>query len=109
MKHTTRRLVLMTAAATALAATGFAQANSLFGAGNNGVYSEQQRFEKDKGDKDKGENSNSGGSHAGSSNHWPRPVSTDTPTNQVPEPETLGLVAVGLVAAWAASRRRRKN
>ena len=82
----------------------------VFGTGNNGVYAEQQRFEKD--------NNKGGGSQGGRSDNAPPfnqtppfnqmpPASIETSTNQVPEPETLGLVAIGLVAAWAASRRRK--
>jgi hypothetical protein len=103
MNRTLRRLALTMAAATALAAPWFAHAN-VFGTGNNGVYSEQQRFEKDK-SKDK--ESEGGSSYGTPPSYRPAPMTVDTPTNSVPEPETLSLLAVGLLAVWAASRRRK--
>ena len=103
MNRTLRRLALTMAAAAALAAPWFAHAN-VFGTGNNGVYSEQQRFEKDK-SKDK--DSDGGPSHGAPPSNRPVPMAVETPTNNVPEPETLSLLAVGLLAVWAASRRRK--
>jgi PEP-CTERM motif len=92
-----------------LAAPWIAHAQ-VFGTGDNGVHAEQLRFEKDK---NKGGGSSGGASYTAppfsqmpAFNQMP-PASIDTSTNQVPEPATLGLVAVGLVAAWAASRRRK--
>lgn len=76
----------------------------VFGTGNNGVHADQQRFEKDK---NKGGGSQGGPSYTAPPFNQMPPVGIDTSTNQVPEPATLGLVAVGLVAAWAASRRRK--
>jgi PEP-CTERM motif len=105
MKRTTRRLALtLMGLVTGLAVSWTAQAN-VFGTGNNGVYAEQQRFESGTG---KGNDSPS----AGGPSYTPPPyrpatLPAETPVNQVPEPQTLGLVAVGLLAAWAVSRRRK--
>jgi PEP-CTERM motif len=98
-RHTARIKPMLVAAALA-AVPWIAHAN-VFGTGNNGVYAEQQRFEKEK---SKGSNgpSNHAPAHAG-----PSGQSVPEQVNQVPEPGSLPLLVLGLAAAWAVSRRRK--
>lgn len=115
MHRTTRRLALMMGSVACLALPGIAHAN-LFGTGNNGVWAEQQRFENDNSQGNgKSENTGqSGDTGSGGNAGWQGGSYQSAPQgryqsqdNQVPEPQTLGLVAIGLLAAWAASRRRK--
>jgi hypothetical protein len=103
MKDSIRRLALTVGTLASLALPCAVQA-SIFGTGTNGVHADQQRSPKsDSTDR----NAPGGSPFVPPAYNPPLPRDVDTSTNQVPEPQTLGLVAVGLLAVWAASRRRK--
>ena len=103
MKNSIRRFALTMGTLASLALPCAVQAG-IFGTGNNGVHADQQRSPKS----DNTDRNGPGGSpFVPPAYNPPLPQHVDTSPNQVPEPQTLGLVAVGLLAAWAASRRRK--
>ena len=101
MKDSIHRLALTVATLASLALPCAVQA-SIFG--TDGVRAGQQRSPMSD---NTGRNAPGGSGFVPPAYNPPLPQQVDTSTNQVPEPQTLGLVAVGLLAVWAASRRRK--